>query len=287
MTRVRRHVWTTLVAATALPFLTGNADEVAAAPLSHNHQDFKITTRSLPGIPVVNVSDRNGGGEAGGEGGEAGAGDPSSDEAVIFLASLDNIRASYIAARLALHDGRQDVTIALLKHAAADTYPELAPLLAKYGAPPLDIEMRKTIDLAEHQAPAAAVIKEIDGVLAAINAAAKKKPRTRLSESRIEAQLLLNFLNRAAMQTVIAPERRTELKSFWEGYGLFETAKARAGTAMPLLEWESPETAALARTALDELATAYRPTANTVATSTSRLLSDISRFELALSRVDN
>jgi hypothetical protein len=280
MTSVKRHVWTSLITATALPLLAGEVVPVSAAPLSH------ISPRSqTPAQPpdLVYIAGKAGGG--GGEGGETGEADPTNERVVLFLALVDELRGNCLAARLAVHDGKRAIAAELLAHPRISLGPAVVRDLEPYGAASLQADMAHVASLAQSGAPAHAITQKIDGVQAALAAVAAKAPRTSLGESRVQAQLLLKSVNRAALQIINATKHRTDLAEFWLGLGLSETARARATTALPLLEWESPEAAAHARTALRKLDD-VRGRATTL-TDAKQLLTDVMQFELALSRMPN
>lgn len=252
----RRTVWTSLLVGAALvpsaaPSIADAAAAASAAALDAasqaagaGHNGYLITVAD-------SVSTQGGEGGEGGVDFEKAALDPA-----VFLIALDVIRAHYLCGRDAYLEGNKEAGAQMFAHPIGEVYVGLAPVVAKLGIADFEGKMQDAVGLASAGGDVKAVAAAVNDVLAALDAAGAKAPRSQDSKVRIEAQVLGEILNRAALQysSAQAPDA-TEARL--DGYGFYKAAAARAPVAMPMIAAQSPEAAQLVQAALDGLARAF------------------------------
>lgn len=290
----RRTVWTSLlIGASLTPVLTEAATKLAAATGSATlqaagavHNDYLITVAEAATAP--STSQGGEGGEGGGEGGEGGVDyEKAALDPAEFLIALDVIRAHYLCGRDAYLEGSKDAGAQMFAHPIGEVYVGLAPVVAKLGIADFEGKMQDAVALAAAGGDAKPVTTAVDTVLAALDAAAAKAPRSDDTKVRTEARVLGEILNRAALQYGSA-QGPGAAEARLDGYGFYKAAAARAAVALPLITAANADAGKAAGAALSALAQAF-PTATGPASATppepSVLLSVVSKAVLALSGV--
>lgn len=168
------------------------------------------------------------GGEGGGEGGESGV-DPvaAQHDPVVYLTALDVIRAHYLAGLAAYRAEDHQAGAEMFVHPISEVYYDLEAAFKAQGVDPFVEAMFKAGDLAFAGKPTQKVEAAVKTVLAATDAAAKKAPRANHSTAAIEAAVIADMVDRAALQYRLVAAG--DNKDAWlDGYGYLKAAQRRA-----------------------------------------------------------
>lgn len=225
----RRRLWTSLGAAALLTPAFG----LSAAGIETAGKDG---VRAI-GDGIVSLAPQAGGegggegGEGGGEGGESGV-DPQAavSDPVVFLTALDVIRAHYLAGIAAYKHGDRTAAAEMFVHPISEVYYDLEAAFEARDVAPFEAEMLKAGDLALADAPNDAILAAADAVLAATDRAAARAPQSEKSLAAIEAAVIADMIDRAALQYRLV--EKGEAGDAWlDGYGYRKAAERRAAKA--------------------------------------------------------
>ncbi len=232
---IRRMIWLGVGAAVLLPGL-GSVDE--------------RPTRLLGGFA------RAEGGEAG-EGGEGGVdAEVARRDPVAFGTALAVVDAHLLAGLAAIEAGERELGATLFGHAIAEVYVELEPVLEAQGVGPFLAELEAAQKVAV-EGDAGAVRAAVDRVLAITAAAMDRAPADGRSRLAIEATVLAETIDRAALQYQAAASRPDDLEAYLDGVGWKLVAERRAGAVLPQLARAAPEVATALRAAVAALQPLY------------------------------
>lgn len=275
MVTSRRIVWTSLVMGASLAPALGVLSQDTAAGTS-------------AGTLMAAAAQGGEGGEGGGEGGEGGVDfEKAALDPVVFLTALDVIRAHYLSGRDAYVDGHKEAGAQMFAHPIGEIYVGLAPVIKQLGIADFEAAMQSAVDVGSAKGDAGPVLEKVNAVLVALDVAAAKAPRATDSRARVEALVLSDILNRAALQYSAAQSGGEEAKL--DGYGLYKAAALRAETALPLIASGHADAAQQVRLALTVLSQAFpKPVgvpADAKLPETATVLATVSKAALALSGV--
>ena len=144
----------------------------------------------------------------------------------------------------------------MFAHPIGEVYIDLRPIVTALGAADFGPQMQKASDIALAGASDAEVTAAVQGVFDALAATAAKAPAGTASKESVDAAVLAEMLNRAALQYQSALTAETN-EPFLDGFGYFEAAKARAKRVLPVLEASDPGAADATGKAISALAAAY------------------------------
>ncbi len=141
----------------------------------------------------------------------------------------------------------------MFAHPISEVYVDMKPAFAKLGVADFEPLMQAAIDKAASGAPADDVSKAVDSVLAALQSAAAKAPKSEMAPSSVETKVLLEMLNRAALQYSVAYKPDAG-DAYIDGFGFLAAAKARAANLLANLK---PDAAGAVKAALAQADEAY------------------------------
>lgn len=229
-------------------------------------------------------------GQPAGEGGEGGEGgvDPAraAEDPVVWLIALDVIRAHYLAGLGAWRAGETLAGAEMFVHPIGEIYIDLEPVFEARGVPLFLEAMQRAGDLAFAEAPEDEVVAAVDEVLAAIDAAEAGAPSSTASPARVEAEVIAEMVDRAALQYRRAAAGDAG-EAYLDGFGFFRAAQQRAARAEAAIAAVDAGAAEALRRSLATLAAAY-PGARRPATLDSdpaTLLAASSGLALAIGRL--
>lgn len=224
----------------------------AATLMQASWTDTAMAASAEPPAMVVAQA----GGEAGGEGGEAGI-DPQAarTDPVVFLTALDVIRAHYFAGQRAYAADNKTGAQELFVHPISEVYVDFKDVLEERGGVDFQSKMEKAGELAGDGRPRAEVEAAVNDVLAAVDAAEAFAPPAK-DRAAMNARVLAEFLGRAAQQYASA-QKSDEDEPYLDGLGLHLVAKQRADRLMKEIRARSPQTADKVAAALASLDKAY------------------------------
>ena len=262
----RAKLWTSL-SAIALTAATGVAASSLATPhhatasqAMPNQAKRGAVQLQAPWLQFADSGVASGEGGEGGQGGEGGEGgfDPTAaaSDPTVFLSALDVIRAHYLAG-LAVVGENREAAGELFAHPISEVYVNLEPVFLTLGVAPFEDKMAATVDLAYSDADGDTVAAAARQVLTALDAAETKAPASVRSRLGVEADVLAEMIDRAALQYRYATESAEPGEAWLDGYGFYKTAQNRGAALLPQIENASAEAGEKVRAALDLLAEAY------------------------------
>lgn len=243
----KRYLWAsvgalTLATVTACDRETGK-EETSDAP--------SVVGSSSEAVPVL-------GADGGGEGGEMGV-DPAIAEKdpTIFLEALDVIRAHFLAGLSSLSLGNREEASAMFAHPASEVYVDLEPVILKFGGVSFLDEMMAASEIALSDASMEEVAAAAEEVFRAIDETAKLAPSDSRPDAKIQAEVLVRMIDRAALQYQFAFSGQAFEDSWLDGHGFYQTAKIRGEAALPLVQTLDEDIAKEIAEAIVVLGTVY------------------------------
>jgi hypothetical protein len=194
---------------------------------AHNPRGDDLTRTAYASV-IQQGGEGGEGGESGGEGGESGV-DPvaAQHDPVVYLTALDVIRAHYLAGLAAYRADDHQAGAEMFVHPISEVYYDLEAAFKAQGVDPFVEAMFKAGDLAFAGEPTEKVEAAVKTVLAATDAAAKKAPRANHATAAIEAAVIADMVDRAALQYRLVAAG--DNKDAWlDGYGYLKAAQRRA-----------------------------------------------------------
>lgn len=225
------------------------------------------------------------GGEAGSsaQGGEAGIDVQEADRnPVAWGLALSVIEAHFHAGLKAYSAGETEAGAQMFAHGLGEVFVEMQPVFERRDITGLGEMLGATVEMALAKAPPTALEAQVDKVLAALAAAAKKGPAG-AEEPAVRARVVADLLDRAAAQYTLAMGG-TDQESYLDGLGFALAAQRRGADVLGWLEQKDAAGATALRQALALSARAYpgakRPASPAV--DAGLLLGAVSKAKFAL-----
>jgi hypothetical protein len=190
------------------------------------------------------------GGEGGGEGGEGGirASDAARDP-VEYGIALQVIAAHYYAGLAAYEAKQHEAGAQMFAHGLSEVYVEMEDVFRERGVTGLGDRLNTAVDAAASNAPVAKVKSATQKVLAAIEEAGKKGPKSSLPAPAVKTKVVVEMLERAASQYAVSVSDPA-LEPYLDGLGFAVAARREAQTALPWLRKRDAEKAKTIEAAL-------------------------------------
>ncbi len=141
-------------------------------------------------------------------------------------------------------------------HPISEVYVAMEPVFAEFGVTPFEDLMTKAGDLALAGADLAEVEKAVAAVLMAADKAEKAAPKSDLSRDAIDALLIADMVERAALQYKVVAGG-AQGAAYLDGYGFTAAARLRSMRALEAIAKTDAGLAGAIRAALAVLAAAY------------------------------
>lgn len=163
-------------------------------------------------------------GEGGGEGGEAGGEfgidpDVAAEDPVVYISAVEVMRAHYLAGLAALHAGDRAAASGMFAHPVSEIYVDFEPVANERGAPSAMEAMNQAAVLHFQEASDEEIrtaVQEVIRLLDEIEAAA---PAPRTSEAQVDAEVILDLADRAALQYGLAMGDEANEEAWLDAYG--------------------------------------------------------------------
>lgn len=212
------------------------------------------TTHDTP-APVAGEGDGEG---EGGDGGEFGI-DPAvaATDPVVYLTALEVMRAHYLAGMAAYDEGREAIGGTMFSHPISEIYIDLEDVLIDLGAPEFYELLLETSRAPFQDASAEEVHSLVDQVLMAIDTASQHTPESALSEPAIQARVIANMAERAALQYAFAAESEMKSGPYLDGFGFYRSAEEILSRHESAIAAVDADSAVSLRAVVDALAAAY------------------------------
>jgi len=259
-----RRLWTSLSATALLTPVMGHAASAADAPGIADAPSASAAAL----LPQSHGGEGGGeggeGGEGGGEGGEGGEGggeraiDPDrvARDPVAWLTALDVIRAHYLAGIAAYKAGDHAAAAEMFVHPIGEIYTAMDSLFAARDVTPFRDEMTATGDAAFAGADIEQVEPAAQAVLQAVSAAESHAPEDDRSAAYIQAQVIADMIDRAALMYSRALSD-PDGEAYLDGFGYYRAAAARAAEAGDRIAEADAGLRETIDAALERLAAAY------------------------------
>lgn len=201
---------------------------------------------------------------AGGEGGEGGQGGEAginveavAKDPVAYGVALQVIAAHYHAGLVAYAGKQQEAGAQMFAHGLSEVYAEMEELFKKIGVTDLGPKLEATVAAANDKKPPAEIKKRVNDVLAALNAAAKKAPKSEASVQAVQAQVAAELIDRAAAQYGVSEKDKANIEPYLDGLGFRLAAVELARPIMPWLNKKDAKKARALQDAIAKLGKAY------------------------------
>lgn len=193
------------------------------------------------------------------EGGEGEGGvaiDRAGTDPVVFRSALAITEAHIIAARDAHAIGETEAAAEMFAHPVSEVLFDVKPYFDQQGVTSFDdmlIEASQAVFEGETQEQ---IADRTDAIIKKLRAAAKKAPDDRSTEAEIQAGVIADQIDRAAVMYGIAGNS-SEYEPYLDGYGFYHAAKAAYELRKAAINRDMPATAAEIEQALALLEIAY------------------------------
>lgn len=170
-------------------------------------------------------------GEGGGEGGEGGAGgeagggefgvDPAlaAEDPVVYLSAVEVMRAHYLAGLAALQAGDRAAASGMFAHPVSEIYVDFEPVAGERGAPSAMEAMNQAAVLHFQEASDDEIREAVRRVIALLDETAAAAPAPRTSEAQVDAEVILDLADRAALQYGFAMGEESNEEAWLDAYG--------------------------------------------------------------------
>ena len=219
--------------------------------------------------------DLRGEGGEGGEGGEAGGEfgiDPAlaQSDPVVFLSAIEVMRAHYLAGLAALEAGDGAAAAEMFSHPVSEIYIDFEPVIEARGGTVMLDEMNRAAVLHFQDASVETIRDAVGVVLRRLDENAAVAPAGEMSPERVDAAVLIDLGERAALQYGFARGDSGGGEAWLDAYGFNAAAQGYAEGRLEAIENTDLTLAAGLRTMLirlDEALGVYAGPPNTAPTS--------------------
>jgi len=229
-------------------------------------------------------------GEGEGEGGEGEGGEGGIDiskatsDPAVYLSGLAVVEAHVLAAKDAYAAGETQAAAEMFAHPVSEVLIDMEPAFEELGVEPFDNLMMSASDGAIEKLPQQVIDERTEAILTALQAAAKKAPKSDAKPGIVQAKVVADQIERAVNQYSVADDTDA-LEPYLDGYGFYQTAVALYERSGSQIKSADADIAGDIDAALDQLKTAY-PTASRPAeleADKGSLYTASSKLQLALS----
>ncbi|WP_417486341.1 hypothetical protein [Maricaulis sp.] len=251
---ITRHtrIWTSAGTAALLGGLAGCSGPSEAPTGPETHQESVVN----PAVPAF--SEGEGEGESAGSGGEFGI-DPAEAgrDPVVFLIALEVMRAHYLAGIDAFEAGDRTAGAEMFAHPISEIYIDFEPVLEARGAPLFGDTMTDA-SVAPYSGESDEVIAaHVADVVAAIDTASAYAPEGGMSPAGVHARVLVDLVERAALQYEVLATNPDAHEPYLDGYGFSRAARRYAGNHLERVAQVDPDLALLFGQAVTTLERAF------------------------------
>lgn len=209
-----------------------------------------VATKAVDPTPAPGPSAEGGEGEGGV------AIDRAGTDPVVFRSALAITEAHIIAARDAFIAGKTDAAGEMFAHPVSEVLADVEPYLKQQGVADFTDMLIDASTAVYDGSSNEEISTRTDEIITVLRAAAKKAPENGASEAKIQAGVVADQLDRAAVMYGLAGTS-DEYEPYLDGYGFYKAAGNAYALEKDAITAEFPDAAAAIEKALERMGKAY------------------------------